>query len=74
MTVENAPTTTTPTPDVDIDVDEFTNVIGMTLADAIRESSAITTQAYGWGDHETTACALTAAAMTMNAKGYGLPS
>lgn len=55
-------------------INEFDSVIGMTLADAIRESSLITTQAEGWGDQQTSACALSAAAMTMNAKGYGLSS
>lgn len=65
MIVENAPA---------IQINEFDQVIGMTLADAIRESSQITEQVQGWGDMSTTACALSAAAMTMNAKGYGLSS
>lgn len=74
MTVENAPETQTTTPVPNIDIDEFNQVIGMTLADAIRESSLVTDQVQGWGDMTNTACALSAAAMTMNAKGYGLSS
>lgn len=40
-----------------------------TLADAIREGSSVTTQAYNWGDGET-ACALTAAVVAKTARGY----
>lgn len=40
-----------------------------TLADAIREGSKNTTQAYGWGNGET-ACALTAAVISAKARGY----
>lgn len=40
-----------------------------TLADAIREGSSVTTQAYNWGNGET-ACALTAAAIAAKARGY----
>ena len=42
----------------------------MTLADAIREGSKETAQAYGWGDGIETACALTAAGMVISGKGY----
>lgn len=54
------------------DIDEFTNVIGMTLADCIREGAKTSNSTVGWGDGSNTACALTAAAITLNEKGYGI--
>jgi hypothetical protein len=42
---------------------------GYTLADAIREGSTVSTQAYNWGNGET-ACALTAAVIAASARGY----
>lgn len=39
------------------------------LADAIREGSSVSEQAYNWGDGET-ACALTAAVIAAKARGY----
>lgn len=56
------------------DLNEFDNVIGMKLSDLIREGSQNTEQAQGWGNMTETACALSAAAITLNEKGYGLPS
>ena len=45
-------------------------VMNYTLADAIREGSKVTRQEVGgWGDGET-ACALTAAAVAVKARGY----
>lgn len=52
--------------------DEFDTVIGLTLADAIREGAKKTAQATGWGDGVETACALTAAGITVTEKGYGI--
>lgn len=40
-----------------------------TLADAIREGSTVTRQAYGWGSGEQ-ACALSAAYLAAKARGY----
>lgn len=40
-----------------------------TLADAIREGSTVTDQAYNWGDGNT-ACALSAAVIAAKARGY----
>lgn len=40
-----------------------------TLADAIREGSTVSTQAYNWGNGET-ACALTAAVIAGKARGF----
>lgn len=40
-----------------------------TLADAIREGSTVSEQAYNWGNGET-ACALTAAVIAAKARGY----
>lgn len=40
-----------------------------TLADAIREGSSVTEQAYNWGDGET-ACALTGAVIAGKARGF----
>jgi len=40
-----------------------------TLADAIREGSTVSDQAYNWGDGEN-ACALSAAVMSAKARGY----
>lgn len=48
---------------------ELERLTSYTLADAIREGSSVTTQAYSWGDGET-ACALTAAAIAAKARGY----
>jgi len=42
---------------------------GYTLADAIREGSSVSAQAYDWGNGET-ACALTAAVIAAKARGY----
>lgn len=42
---------------------------GYTLADAIREGSSVSEQAYDWGNGET-ACALTAAVIAASARGY----
>jgi hypothetical protein len=42
---------------------------GYTLADAIREGSSVSKQAYDWGNGET-ACALTAAVIAAKARGY----
>jgi hypothetical protein len=39
------------------------------LADAIREGSMVSDQAYNWGDGDT-ACALTAAVIAAKARGY----
>lgn len=49
---------------------DFDTAIGMTLADAIREGSRETAQAYGWGDGVEKACALTAAGIVIARKGY----
>lgn len=40
-----------------------------TLADAIREGSTVTGQAYGWGSGAN-ACALSAARLAARARGY----
>lgn len=40
-----------------------------TLADAIREGSTVSRQAYNWGNGES-ACALTAAVIAAKARGY----
>lgn len=50
--------------------DEFDSCIGMSLADAIREGCKDTVKEEGWGDGIETACALTAAGMTIKSKGY----
>lgn len=50
----------------EIEMDVLTSY---TLADAIREGSTVTTQAYDWGNGET-ACALTAATVAAKARGY----
>lgn len=42
---------------------------GYTLADAIREGSSVSEQAYDWGNGAT-ACALTAAVIAAKARGY----
>lgn len=44
-------------------------VTNYTLADAIREGSQVTEQAYNWGNGET-ACALSAAYLAARARGY----
>lgn len=45
-------------------------VIGnYTLADAIREGSTVSEQAYAWGNGET-ACALSAAVIAAKARGF----
>jgi hypothetical protein len=41
----------------------------VTLADAIREGSLVTTQEHGWGSGEN-ACALSAARLAARARGY----
>ena len=50
--------------------DEFDAVIGMTLADAIREGAEFMPQARGWGDGVKSGCALTVAALAIEKKGY----
>lgn len=50
--------------------DEFNAVIGMTLADAIREGAEFMPQAMGWGDGVNSGCALTVAALAIEKKGY----
>lgn len=42
---------------------------GYTLADAIREGSKVSDQAYTWGTGDT-ACALTAAVIAARARGF----
>jgi hypothetical protein len=42
---------------------------GYTLADAIRDGSSVSNQAYDWGTGET-ACALTAAVIGAKSRGY----
>lgn len=63
---------------IDQKVEEIKNTLGeiemnvltkYTLADAIREGSAVTEQAYGWGDGERV-CALSAAYLAARARGY----
>lgn len=51
------------TPEVAPVVDEPVEVAPLSVGDAIRLGSQGTTQEYGWGDGEKTACALTAAAI-----------
>lgn len=48
---------------------ELETMTSYTLADAIREGSSVTSQAYGWGAGET-ACALSAARLAARARGY----
>ena len=48
---------------------EMDVLTGFTLADAIREGSTVTTQAYNWGQGET-ACALSAGYLAALARGY----
>lgn len=50
---------------------EFDNVVGFKLSDAIREGSQNMRQEYGWGDGVETGCALTAARVAIESKGYG---
>lgn len=50
----------------EIELDVMT---GFTLADAIREGSTVSEQAYDWGTGET-ACALTAGFLSAKARGY----
>ncbi len=46
------------------------NVLGnYTIADAIREGSMVTTQAFNWGTGEN-ACAMSAAVLAARARGY----
>lgn len=52
------------------DNDIFDAVIGMSLADAIREGAEFMPQANGWGDGTTSGCALTVAALAVQNKGY----
>jgi hypothetical protein len=63
---------------IDEKVDELRSVLGeiemnvltnYTLADAIREGSTVTTQAYTWGDGDN-ACALSAAVLAAKARGF----
>lgn len=42
---------------------------GYTLADAIREGSTVSDQAYAWGNGDT-ACALTAGVIAAKARGF----
>lgn len=42
---------------------------GYTLADAIREGSQVSSQAYNWGNGDS-ACALTAAFVAAKSRGY----
>lgn len=48
---------------------EMDVLTGYTLADAIREGSSVTTQAYSWGQGDT-ACALSAGYLAALARGY----
>lgn len=48
---------------------ELNVLTGYTLADAIREGSTVSDQAYTWGDGET-ACALSAAVIAAKARGF----
>lgn len=50
----------------DIELNVLSNY---TLADAIREGSTVSEQAYSWGDGST-ACALSAAVLAARARGY----
>lgn len=50
---------------------EFDNVVGYKLSDAIRDGSKNLRQEYGWGDGVATGCALTAARVAIEGKGYG---
>lgn len=72
-------TMTMPSQTSSTDLDEATmrdlssieeRVKAYSLADAIREGSAFTTQAHGWGDGETSACAMTAAVVAARKHGY----
>lgn len=45
------------------------NTMEYSLADAIREGSGATEQAYNWGDGET-ACAMSAAVLAAKARGF----
>lgn len=63
--------TSTSAPSDPITEIEFDNVIGLKLSDAIREGSKNLTQEYGWGDGITNGCALTAARVAIESKGYG---
>lgn len=53
------------------DIDEAGDKVlnNYTLADAIREGSTVSTQAYNWGAGES-ACALSAAFIACSARGY----
>lgn len=48
---------------------ELKVLTGYTLADAIRDGSTVSEQAYGWGDGYS-ACALTSAVIGASARGY----
>lgn len=50
----------------EVEMDVLTN---FTLADAIREGSTVTEQAFAWGDGEN-ACALSAAVLSAKARGF----
>jgi hypothetical protein len=51
---------------------EFDNVVGYKLSDAIRDGSKQFPQAHGWGDGVHDGCALTAARVAIEGKGYGI--
>jgi hypothetical protein len=47
------------------------DVLGnFTLADAMREGSTVTVQAYNWGDGSENACGMTAAVLSAKSRGY----
>lgn len=51
---------------------EFDSVIGYKLSDAIRDGSKeLEHEVGGWGDGVETGCALTAARVAIERKGYG---
>lgn len=50
------------------EIDMKVQTQGYTLADAIREGSTVSKQAYNWGNGES-ACALSAAVMAARARG-----
>lgn len=51
---------------------EFDNVVGYKLSDAIRDGAKGLKQEYGWGDGVETGCALTAARVAVESRGYGV--
>jgi hypothetical protein len=53
---------------------EFDNVVGYKLSDAIRDGAqGVRQEIGGWGDGSESSCALTAARVAVEGKGYGLP-